>query len=142
MIDDEREDDAVARILDRAIAALRVRGTTEKKIREHLQNTIAASAARNLGITEETKISGEELLYWELTSFVECASGAAFTLEDVIPALIRHACELAGFYWDHDACTPEEARELLIKTLDKYLFLEGLHTPAKILSFRRPEPRS
>jgi hypothetical protein len=100
----------------------------EKTIRKHLQNTIAASAARDLGVTEQMKISGEELLYWELTSFVGGASLAAFVLEDVIPALIRHAVELAGFYCEAGwkSCTPEEARELLIKTLDKYLFLEGL----------------
>jgi hypothetical protein len=49
-----------------------------------------------------------------------CISG--YTPDDIVPALIRHAVELAVM----DCDDRDEARELLTKSMDKYLALEGL----------------
>ena len=66
-----------------------------------------------------------EQLYGPVASL--CMNGNA--PDDIVPALIRHAVELAVM----DCDDRDEARQLLTKAMDKYLALEGL-----ALANRRP----
>jgi hypothetical protein len=69
---------------------------------------------------------------------MQCLSGAGYTPDNLVPALIRHAVELAAMCLDFD--TPQEVRGMLTKSLDKYLFLEGVPRPsAPILRLVSPE---
>jgi hypothetical protein len=65
---------------------------------------------------------GQQLMYEQLFGAVASLCMRGYTPDDIVPALIRHAVELAGM----DCDDREEARQLLTKSMDKYLAFEGL----------------
>jgi len=128
-----REEHAVADIFEEALARVRERGTSEEAIQDHLQNMLGASISR-----ANPPVSEAEQAYREVLVCMQCLSGAGYTPDTLVPALIRHAVELAAMCLDFD--TPQEVRGMLTKSLDKYLFLEGVPRPsAPILRLVSPE---
>jgi hypothetical protein len=127
------EEHAVADIFEEALARVRERGTSEEAIQEHLQNMLGASISR-----ANPSVSEAEQAYREVLVCMQCLSGAGYTPDTLAPALIRHAVELAAMCLDFD--TPQEVRGMLTKSLDKYLFLNGVPRPsAPILRLVSPE---
>ena len=80
------------------------------------------------GLTEDEYLKhlndagAQQFMYEQLDGPVAslCMNGNA--LDDIVPALIRHAVELAVM----DCDDRDEARQLLTKSMDKYLALEGV----------------
>ena len=66
--------------------------------------------------------AGQQFMYEQLFGAVESLCMDGNTPDDIVPALIRHAVELAVMSYDD----PDEARQLLTKSMDKYLALEGV----------------
>ena len=64
---------------------------------------------------------GEQFMYEQLDGAVASLCMRGYTPDDIVPALIRHAVELAGMDW----CDRHEARQLLTKSMDKYLALDA-----------------
>ena len=71
---------------------------------------------------EYLKQGGQQLIYEQLFGAVASLCISGYTPDDIVPALIRHAVELAVM----DCDDRDEARELLTKSMDKYLALEGV----------------
>ena len=65
---------------------------------------------------------GQQCMYEQLYGPVASLCMSGNTPDDIVPALIRHAVELAVM----DCDDRDEARQLLTKSMDKYLALEGV----------------
>jgi hypothetical protein len=100
----------------------------------------------HMGMTEDEYIKhvngaggGQQFMYEQLFGAVASLCMGGFTPDDIVPALIRHAVELAVMSCDDR----DEARELLTKSMDKYLALEGVpRKSASVLRLVRPDDGS
>jgi hypothetical protein len=79
---------------------------------------------------------GPQFMYEQFFGAVAILCMNGHTPDDIVPALIRHAVELAVMSYDDER---EEARQLLTKNMDKYLALEGVQrNPSFVLFARAP----
>jgi hypothetical protein len=122
-----REDFAITDILEPAIGCLRTTGTSEEKIREHLQGFIAGRIARSY--PSETVQAGDENVYRELGVCVQELGGAGF-YDEILRALIRHAVDLAVLGWECDCRDgAEDLRRTLLGYMKQYLESYGVPQP-------------
>jgi hypothetical protein len=96
----------------------------ERDTLDELGGVMYRAALLRTGMTdnEYLKQGGQQLIYEQLFGAVASLCISGYTPDDIVPALIRHAVELAVM----DCDDRDEACQLLTKSMDKYLALEGL----------------
>jgi hypothetical protein len=101
----------------------------EHDILDELDRVMYRASLLHMGMTEDEYLKhlnggagAQQFIYEQLYGPVAslCMNGNA--PDDIVPALIRHAVELAVM----DCDDRDEARQLLTKSMDKYLALEGV----------------
>ena len=90
---------------------------------DELGGVMYRAALLRTGMTEDEylKQGGQQLIYEQLFGAVASLCISGYTPDDIVPALIRHAVELAVM----DCDDRDEARQLLTKSMDKYLALDA-----------------